>query len=229
MQATACRMQLPLSCPRCCVDDNFANRSITSWCNILATVRMCSIATERAKLFRHWNTRQMQERESVRRAIYSAKLRQNTRLSARLQQKVSAKNFRFSRDSAKYFADSRDSTKVSAKRIIQQGFSEIFCCQREFSIFYSWRVKQLAIKALNINYFVSATGRAAILINTTAVLGGLSPKMKRGNFETNGFQPFSGFTGPSIGCSKAQNVIRIPSHLSKLVPKIDFKNPRHNT
>ena len=53
----------------------------------------------------------MQERVSVRRAIFSAKLRQNTRLSARLQR------------------------KFLQKIPIQQGFSEIFCCQREFSRF----------------------------------------------------------------------------------------------
>ena len=114
MQATACRMQLPLSCPRCCVDDDFATRFIASWCKILATVRMCSRATVvRAKLFRHWNTRQMQERVSVRRAIFSAKLRQNTRLSARLQR------------------------KFQQKIPIQQGFSEIFCCQQGFSKSFS--------------------------------------------------------------------------------------------
>jgi hypothetical protein len=109
-------------------------------------------------------------------------------LSAGIQQKFQQKEL-FSRDSAKYFAVSESSADLFLES------------------------QQLAIKALNINYFVSATGRAAILINTTAVLGGLSPKMERGVFETNGFQPFSGFTGPSSTPS-------VPSKLSSIIGTI---------
>ena len=142
------------------------------------------------QLFRHWNTRQMQELVSVRRAIFSAKststkysafstasakvsaknsdsagIQRNFLLSAGIQQKFQQKEL-FSRDSAKFFAVSESSADLFVES------------------------QQLAIKALNINYFVSATGRAAILINTTAVLGGLLPKMERGVFETNGFSRF---------------------------------------
>ena len=133
-----CKQQLAeCSChchvSRCCVDDDFAN--ITSWCKILATVRICS----RATLYEQsYSVIGIHAKCKSAWACVERFFQLNFDKILGFQHGFSesfSKKFRFSRDSAKFFAVSRDSAKVSAKIIIQQGFSEIFCCQREFSRF----------------------------------------------------------------------------------------------
>jgi len=69
----------------------------------------------------------MQERVSVRMAYFDRYIHlnfalQNTRFSARLQQKFQQKS-PIQQGFSEIFAVIKDSAKVSAKRIIQQGFS----------------------------------------------------------------------------------------------------------
>ncbi len=190
-----------------------ATQSITSWCNNLATVRTYSRASIqtycRASVQTYCralskvipslefmpNAGARVRAKGLFRPIHSAKLRQNTRFSARLQQ------------------------KFQQKIPIQQGFSEIFCCQQGSSKSFSKKNYSAGIQQ---NILLSA--RVQQIYHEESTIGDKSVKYKlfcfcywpgsylnqydsrpwrpvakggEGCLETNGIQPFLGFTGPS--------------------------------
>ena len=208
MQVKAWQMQLPLSCPPLCWWWQAAScpgsHFITCLCiasNPIVHLFTClllwyfsySRATSKdiPSLKFTPNEKSAWACKELFRPTYSAKVWRNTPAWARLQQKFQRK-FRFSRDSAKYFAVSRDSAKVSAKNIIQLK-RKILLSARVQQI-YSW-LKESTIGDKSVKWILLAftAGRVAILNTTTADHAGLSPKMGRGVFETNGFQPFFRF------------------------------------